>query len=690
MTDIDDPTPDWAHCLGSIKDVELRGALWRLFEWAGTVIAAHQGAKPALVVLVSRRMTCLYDMFFGSGFPGFTGAEVLSDRALDASSVDLASRTIVLIDDAFILGSTLADLYDELVDRDDPPVVTTMVACVDRERYAPALLKHVGIELDGPRAPCLRDTKELEAFAFDVASCLYRAGVPYFSDFPIVQKLEIAVPALDALLRGDRWYVADVSALEAFGGPDRRAYSLIPRDETAETIRRRLAGRIGELAELLKIRLYVEEGEVEAKIRVVPIGIPGAMMAGRLDRELAAVEEAFVNIEPGRGWRDWKEVAKHRLLQMYISTAVLTEFWIDLEQETKHVLTGEILEPSNVRLYFGEHDAPAILAAFDAAVVAYRTAAPDKVIVEQPKLMPRTGLGTRLPVRRSLVSNALLIGATCDLRDKLDVLRDAVPPSAPKPGEIRRIDRFWAHRALEVFGLVDRDLERPQEAALRDYDYESYRKYRATDGDEQIGPRVIKQGITAAEVTRLLLPDLLVKDEWSRVITSLAIDIGNDLGVVVPSTRCGRPDGPVFRQYRSGETAYLVNRHHNWLHRRRNREMLDLFTQHVIDEELGGDADPFFAETDRIIEVGSGGGEVVQVWDGTVQDVNDKKFSLQVQSRLTADVGSAALDVDLLGDADRPKLGRRARVEWVIVQTHDELGRAHRTATVRVRHPATP
>lgn len=194
MNDDLHPIPTSPRCLDAIADVELRVALMRLFERTNDLIRAHEGEQRVLVVLVSRRMTCLYDMLLGDDFPGLVGGEVVSDRALDADSVEIAGRRIVLLDDAFILGSTLADLYDKLVDPDDPARVTTMVACVDRQRFSRALLAHVGVSLDGPDAPCLRDTKQLEAFAFELASCLYQAGVPYFSDFPVVKELEQAVP----------------------------------------------------------------------------------------------------------------------------------------------------------------------------------------------------------------------------------------------------------------------------------------------------------------------------------------------------------------------------------------------------------------------------------------------------------------------------------------------------------------
>ncbi len=206
-----------------------------------------------------------------------------------------------------------------------------------------------------------------------------------------------------------------------------------------------------------------------------------------------------------------------------------------------------------------------------------------------------------------------------------------------------------------------------------------------------MGPRVIKQGIGAGDMSRLLMPDLPPDNEWCRVLCSLAIDIGNDLGVVVPSTRALGETGPVFRQYRSGETAYLVNKPHIALYRTDRTEVanaLDWYTRIVIEQDFGGDVQAFVHDVDRIGDASLEGGNLVQIWDGTVTDVTTSHFELDVYSRLADDAGTARLELDVLGAADRRAIALGARVEWIIVQRDDELGRGHRHATFRVLQSA--
>ncbi len=127
---------------------------------------------------------------------------------------------MILLDDSIVLGTTLVDLYDDVVTRvGSAELVTTLVAAVDRERYNLAFADRLKLAVGEGSEVVARSTKELEGFAFDVASCLYRAGVPYFTDFPACAPLSTTTEALFDLLRTDRWLAADVSAPKMFAGP---------------------------------------------------------------------------------------------------------------------------------------------------------------------------------------------------------------------------------------------------------------------------------------------------------------------------------------------------------------------------------------------------------------------------------------------------------------------------------------
>ena len=256
-----------------------------------------------------------------------------------------------------------------------------------------------------------------------------------------------------------------------------------------------------------------------------------------------------------------ERVAKHRLVQMYLSGCVLAELWPELVGlGVQERLDHSVLDTRPLETYFGKADAAVVLAAFDAAVEAYNGRDDAYASESLVPLRLRSGLGRRDVVRKRMILSRLTIDATEELAaaNQLSLLGTAVEPPQPAKGATTRVDPFWALHLLLVFGFVDRELERKQEEILRTYDYPQYVTYRENDGDAIVGPWVLKQGITMHELTSMILPDVDMTDAWSAASTSLAVDLGNDLGIVVPTT-LESDHGVISRQYRSGETAYLAS-----------------------------------------------------------------------------------------------------------------------------------
>lgn len=674
---------EWSAALEPISDRELRDALAATFRRAAELAMTRDDhGRPTLVVLVSRRLTCVYDMLVAAGMSLFDAAEVVSDRVLDAESMDLGGRRVILLDDSLVLGTTLVDLFDrvvQLVGR--PELVTTLVACVDGERFNENFARHVGIAVGDSDLPLIRATKELEAFSYELASCLYRAGIPYFTDFPLVRQLRLERSFVEHVLRSEDWFAADVTPPAGFAGDQRRGYSLVPRSDTGRRIRARVPPAASQLAELLKVRLYCrDEGADHFDVRIVPIGIPGAVMVPALNDALEQIAVRLRDNEESLRWRTWTPVAKHRLLQMYLSSCVLTEFWDTVGMP--HVLEPDVLDQRHLHYYFGAGDSPKVLDAFVAAVDEYRSAPAD---AEPPQplvpLVPRSGLAAIPDVRRRAAANSELVAATQLLRldQKLEVLADAIPPPTPSAGDVTTVDLLWAHRILLIFGFVDHELERPQEAILRTYTYEEYADHRRLGHDERIGPRVIKLGITAHELRPLLLPHLDCTDTWNAAVLSLAIDVGNDLGVIVPSTTCQVEGyGPVYRQYRSGETACIAGLPHEDA---RTGADIDLYTRWVLEDQHR-DVGQFLSETREIADTGLFRGSLVQIWDGEVLEHAGDVVRVRVHSRLNdGEVDVAALPASMFRSPHTLAAGDV--IEWVITESQDPLGRTRRTSQVR-------
>ncbi len=83
-------TADWAAPLAHVRDAELREALASLFTSAAEIANGSTGNQPTVVILVSRRLSCVYDMLVASGLDVLDQCEVITDRALDGGVAEFA------------------------------------------------------------------------------------------------------------------------------------------------------------------------------------------------------------------------------------------------------------------------------------------------------------------------------------------------------------------------------------------------------------------------------------------------------------------------------------------------------------------------------------------------------------------------------------------------------------------------
>lgn len=601
------PAPDeWEQCLDGFVDDAQRG--WRadvqgafraaliamLHEVVAAVNAATRRGERVTVVLVSRRMSCLYEMFVDKGFGALSEVTVISDRALDGG-VDLEkAQRVVLVDDVVNLGSTLVDLYDDIVNKIGGELhrdsVEVHVACIDADRSSPAFRERLGIPDRDAGSAVWLDEKAIQVVATSIARTMYRLGRPYFTDFPLLVALPLGVNQAERLLGSPRWYTADVTPPEGFGGRGRPAFSMVPRPNTDESIRARMVPEVVRFVEGMKVRFYLGPERPSGRmVRVVPMGLPGPMLTGEVTAALEAVERRLGS--KALDWRSWSPTAQHRLLQMYASACVLAELWIDLDETgTIADLTAEVLDTVHLETYFGRDDARLIEDAFDLTVASNPRSADEFAPSRSAPLAPDSGMvpSQQFVVRNIGMQSALMMEAAADLGETLEVSGGAHPPEPPEQGQLTKVDHLWVYRVLNVFGEIDAKLERPQERILRELSYDDYVAYRhedlrrEPDPDEPssgLTPRVIRRGVSLGELSSITLPTGSSRDLWTRALVSFAVDVGNDLGIIVPSTV--ERDGLVWRLYRSGETAFAADRPHQqlvvdgW-------DQVDLFTELVL------------------------------------------------------------------------------------------------------------
>lgn len=674
-----------------VEDEAATNALLKVFREAQRITDTETG-RPVLVMLVSRRLACLYEMLVASGdIERFDPAafEVVSDRVLDADRDSWTGRRAVLIDDVMNLGSSLARRYDDLCEMvGDRSAISVFVALRDEGRSSPAFMDRLGIRSEAEGGPLERSDHELDDLARQLATCLYRSLMPYFTDFPILKPINVKSAVLDDLLCTERWMVADVTA--PISGEDQHAYTLLPTEGTEDRIRRRAVAPAITLAELLKVRLYTAEPSTGVHwLRIVPIGVPGALMPTQLDDALKALSIELHGMgDSGLRWGQWRPRAKHRLLQMYISTCVASEFWCDLEEAgaVDEEFGEDHIEDGHLRSYFGP-DFEGVLGAFRHAATLYRGTAGTGPAAREPfPFEPESALWGKREVRETAFLMAELI------RDANGRGGSSAEPVAPPPGRLARLGdhQIWVQRVLSVFGVIDTKLEKRQAEDLRDLSYERNLCYRADENFEGLGPRVMSQGVRLSELAKAVTGGASRDDVWRRALPSLALDIGNDLGVAVPITTDSGGDQPVFRQYRSGEGAFLASKPHNRLlsvTRENASSHVDFLTERAVP--AGTTVTEWALDEASRVRKAIPGDRLLQRWVGHVIEAGDGWFTAGFLTTLGGeDYERATFRVEeTLSESDQEELEENALLEWLVFGSDDTRSPV-RSRVFRITHPA--
>lgn len=544
------PKPGLDIALSAITDVELRTGVVELFDMVRGWVR-DDGVD--LIFLSARRLACLYQLLIQHGMEPIEGCLVVSDRFLDVTT-EWHWSNVAILDDSVVLGSTLHRLYGELVSRVTPegvsPKVRTAAIVVDQGQEATYLLEAVDLT-----ALHRRSSRDVERFSTGVVRVLFEAGIPFFSDFPVTREVSASLGDWGKWLDDEQWFVADVTAPLLSTG-DRFALVQIPKDQTVETVLRRMFPGLARLVENFKLRSYVHvpstgpngvpEGDHNGavSVRFVPIAMLRPATPQMLDEALREICDASERECPIPDLSDLRPQSKHRLVQMFASAALMHAA-VPPEALHRTFNVREIpwdLDP--VALYFGNRAAE-VLTWFDHVAGRMIAASPYPSPGFEPSRLSRPRPSPWL--RESGVLDLLW--------QQRELLQKYQLPAEPSTGQLTRVGLLFAHGIISIFGHISAKYERPQRRRIAQL--ESIEAYEAQFGDEAL--RVLNQGITLHELTSTIGPRGDGTSSWARSCLSLGIDIGNDLGIVVPDTRYDKKRNLVYRCYRMGETATLVD-----------------------------------------------------------------------------------------------------------------------------------
>lgn len=653
--------------LTPISDPELRHGVFDLFEQARAMAIA---GEVDLVVLAARRLACVYQLMVAHGMePLPSDCTVVSDRFLD---VDLQNGPVkwnsaLILDDSVILGTTLLRLHKDVSDKlGGSARIASRAVCVDVDQSAQYMLDAVNFT-----ALHKRDWEAVQQFSEEVVVALFDGGIPFFSDFPTTAPLSFTTSEWEKHLQNADWRVADVTA-PLFDGTRREALVQVPTDNVVDEFVSRIPRAVAALVDDFKVRSYATIGDEDPEVRLVPI----AMLAPCSPAELDAALEEVVG---GDGtWRAWHPITKHRLVQMFASSCAL-DLMLATSGGPYSSLSASMLDGLQIDLYFGDSSGD-VTDVFDAAIARFRDA--PRTDANRP---PRDLLRRPAPswvlnddaVREVLWANAELISYTG-------------LPEMPDPGTASKVGLVFAHAISSVFGFITAELEIPQRRQIRDLG--DLKKYDALFG-QMPERRVLAQGITMRDLMEALAPQLLAGSAWSRSLVSLGVDIGNDLGIVVPVTRYDERQNLVYRSYRLGETAPLAGKP---LARSAVDSDWDCFAQAaqrgapiknalvpLTERHLPAVVDSAPLDTLRDTIVRAVPGVVVHRLEGVVLEVTESEFTAEFRDdELEPPVRFTTFPRNQLG-RNRYAIKRGSLVVWTVMDRQDDI--PERTSRVQIR-----
>jgi hypothetical protein len=523
------PTP----ALDYIDDLELRAGVTRIFQLAQEMIDA---GRAEVVVLAARRLACLYKLLVSSGAPVLLGALVISDRCI--ASIPRETQNVLILDDAVLVGTTMRRLIDEMRHTCPNATIVARSLVEDPDQRADYLLPSDVVDY---AALYTRNAAQAERFAKDLVRVLAVAQVPFFADFPISLPSRWSRSQWQLFIGRTAWSAVDVTA-PLFADLQYRAYAQIPTEATWAAFLAKLPSQLAELVDAVKLRSYIRVVDDDS---LDVVWVPIAMLAPATFQQMTDAFDALprdTRQALGGQWAASTPAAQHRLLQYLLSLAVYAE--IAVEESDHLTIDVENFDSLSVQLSTGLVDSEAT-AVLRELLTTYSVSAKKSFDIP-PRLRLNVPRRSRL-LRQDDIRE--LLASTAELIQGVGV------PTRPDPGQLTKMSVIFAHAVNSLFGYIDGNYERRQREAIRQLvSMQEYERYVGVNG------RVLREGFTLDDLRVALLGrDDSSANHWSRILISLAIDEGNDVGIIVPVTQFDELRNVAYRCYRLGETAFLAN-----------------------------------------------------------------------------------------------------------------------------------
>lgn len=481
-----------------------------------------------IVMFMARKSYCLFDLLRSLGLRT-TQKPIVTDRMLDQDLDRLRGKTVALVDDTVILGTTLARAKAKL--EDAGARVQVHALAVNRETIGASIREYldfayVGMELSYEALATLCTNEVIALGTFPR---------PYLVDFPLSQQVKLDSEGVGALLSGITWQAHNLST-DVQSESRAWIYTFLPLESERERLTTMLGIDVARCVDISKVRCFGRLVGSVLRVTFVPLvtlrplSTSGASgLAEHLVRLLGCQDSAAVQalLSSTRSSH-----ARFRLSQYILSLVVGAAFFQHLGSVGVSS-SGTVFIDQEAHIHFGPWSRQALIELSEAAAELVVASRPSGIATSRPLFSP-----VALPERAATWMEAFL----SDTDAPNSRLRLSVDRSVDRT-EIVEIDM------AEAFLAMFERYELPARAEAKEHGLAGLMELRADQVDyrDRLENGIAWRPLAAhlAKIYRIAASGVV------RNTLSLSLDRLNDLGVAVPIVKC--QDGVVYRAYRHGE-----------------------------------------------------------------------------------------------------------------------------------------
>ncbi|HEX6378975.1 MAG TPA: phosphoribosyltransferase family protein, partial [Nitrososphaeraceae archaeon] len=474
-------------------------------------------------VFMSRKFCCLYDLLLSIGASPVQ-KPIVSDKALDLETTFFRNKTVTIVDDIIICGTTIWKAKEKLLTHFGAKEVKTSVFCVNEKFWVKEC-----IEPDY-KAAVLSEDRSL-TFCASIVSSLSIAPRPYAIEFPYYSETEIKEQYWQQILSSTDWNVYDISN-KIQEDNEVSTLTFFPSATILDELKISFGESVISLFDIAKVRVYARKMNWGIKMSFVPIITFKPLTKSSLDKlfdntiDILAIngfDQYYIN----NFKKDFSNpVSKLRFIQYASALVLASKFRQNLKKSLDKFINLE-LRDLDIELLFGHWNLPAVKAL--GKNILYK---------DDPVLTNILGIE---PAKLDLETTELkaLMEDESKQRQQHFIEDDEVFPL----DDPRNIFSDFSNIFLSLYHKKELPSRAQVAEAAPKGDWEKIKKIDR-----------LETGITWNGILEYL-KNIFHYDLTNDVknVLSLVLDYSVDKGICVPVTRFNPENDVVFRAYRHGE-----------------------------------------------------------------------------------------------------------------------------------------